>query len=63
MISNELLEKATGRRVNIVFEDGSKWENVTSYEYYPKEDEDEEPMLLFGEIAVVPSEVKVLEIL
>lgn len=63
MISNELLKEAIGKRVNIIFENGSMWENVVSSEYYPKEDEDEESMLLFGEIAVVPSEVKTLEIL
>lgn len=63
MISNELLKKAIGKRINIIFENGTRWENVISSEYYPKEDEDEEPMLLFGEVAVVPSEVKMLEIL
>lgn len=63
MINVELMKKADGKRINLIFTDGEVWKNKECTNFYRQEDEDEENMLEFGNTIVNQSEIKEIEII
>lgn len=63
MISEEEMIECHGKHVRIEFTDGDIWENRYCNSFLNQEEDDEENMLLFDNIAVNQSEIKSIKIL
>ena len=63
MISIEKMWECKGKHLKIIFTDGNVWDHKYCDCYLRPEEDDEEPMLQFGNIIVNQSEIKSIEIL
>lgn len=62
MISIEKMKKCINKNVLVTYVDGEKTKGYCS-EYFRAEDDDEEPMLGFGNEVILQSEIADIEIL
>lgn len=63
MVSSLEMYECAGKHIDLYFKDGRVWENKFCTNYYQAEDDDEEPMLEFGNTIINQSQIEKIEIL